>query len=197
MIMFGKEEYVPQLKLLWKEVFGDSEEYVDAFFKEIYQDENVLLFADGKDVLAALYMVPYEHDFSQKNAKLSAASQRTGRAIYLYALATQKSARNKGIMGEMITKSQKIARERGCDYLFLIPSEDKIINFYERFGFERTVGFTKGMLSAKELNHEKNYYLICRRRTDGNGENRKIPMMINQITDCMEIDEIFIEKVLM
>ena len=40
MIRFGKAEYVPAMKKLWQQVFGDSDAYLAAFFQQQYEDRN-------------------------------------------------------------------------------------------------------------------------------------------------------------
>lgn len=149
MISCGKPEYVPQLKALWHKVFGDSEEYLDAFFKTFYRPENTLVFTEGSRAVSALYMVPY--------AALTEEGEKP--VSYLYALSTEPSYRGKGIMSKLIERSLEISRERGYSMSVLIPSEISLFDYYRRFGFDKcfdrvTVTKTIGQIRAKAEGHK-------------------------------------------
>lgn len=128
MITFGKSAYTKELQALWQEAFGDSDEYLNAFFTSVYKDENTLVYVEGGRSAAALYIVPYTMPQKEGNIKIA----------YLYALATRPSFRGQGIMARLIERSFEICQKRGYRLLTLIPSERSLFDYYRRFGFEES-----------------------------------------------------------
>ena len=50
------------LKALWREVFGDTDEYIDAFFQNVYQPGMASVIEEDGTVVAAAYAaVSYTH----------------------------------------------------------------------------------------------------------------------------------------
>jgi len=127
MISFGRPEHIPHLKALWHKVFGDSREYLDAFFNTFFRPENTLVFTEGGFPVSALYMVPYTILTDSGEKQVS----------YLYALSTEPSYRGKGIMSKLIEKSLELSRDRGYSLSVLIPSEPSLFGYYSRFGFKK------------------------------------------------------------
>lgn len=116
---------VVKLKQLWKDVFGDSQEYIDAFFSMFYSKENTLVYKAKGQVVAALYMVPFDISIEHKSYT----------AVYLYALATIKEYRSKGIMAGLIQSAHEIGKKRGYIFSILIPADKSLYQYYERFGY--------------------------------------------------------------
>ena len=66
------------LKALWREVFGDTDEYIDAFFQNVYQPGMASVIEDDGTVVAAAYAVPF------------------GAVRYIFAVATRPEYRGRG-----------------------------------------------------------------------------------------------------
>ena len=66
------------LKALWREVFGDTDEYIDAFFQNVYQPGMASVIEEGGTVVAAAYAVPF------------------GAVRYIFAVATRPEYRGRG-----------------------------------------------------------------------------------------------------
>ncbi len=71
---------------------------------------------------------------------------------YLAELYVKPSLRGKGYGRELITDAQRVARERGADYMFLITSEDDRLaqRLYEAAGFRRNEGDGGPLMLAYE-----------------------------------------------
>lgn len=54
-------------------------------------------------------------------------------SIYIYAAATLKSERKKGLMSSLL---ENVKKEFPNHFLFLRPATDSLINYYSRFGFK-------------------------------------------------------------
>lgn len=55
---------------------------------------------------------------------------------YLYALATDKRFRGQGIMGRLIQHAKELAKMQELDFLYLIPAEESLYEYYKRFDFQ-------------------------------------------------------------
>lgn len=73
---------IPGLRKLWQEAFGDTEEYLDGFFRLAYSPENCLCIGEGDIVHAALYWL----DMTCRGERIA----------YIYAVATAKNRRGEG-----------------------------------------------------------------------------------------------------
>ena len=120
-----KKEITGNLKRLWKEAFGDSDEFVESFFNTFYSPERVLYIEENGRLLSMLYILPFIMD---------------GRNIgYIYGVATAKEERGKGYATTLIERAISIARNSGYDALATIPASKDLRLFYEKFGFKGTL----------------------------------------------------------
>lgn len=145
---------IVELKDLWKEVFGDSDAYLDIFFSKVYTESNTLVhYQDGK-VAAALYMIPYELYIGGKSYSI----------MYLYALATKAEYRRKGIMTELIKQAHVIGTARGYISSVLIPACQDLYAYYNKMGYNIIYYQNKLILSKNEIE------TLCRKEKT---ENRR------------------------
>lgn len=132
MIQFANKNTAPEVRSMWKICFEDTDEYMDLYFSRQYRDENTLIYWVDNKAVASLQMIPYSIRFY-------------GEAIpfyYLAGLCTLSEYRNKGYMGKLIRKSFSIMRERNIPLSILVPAEEWLFDYYERYGFATT--FDKG-----------------------------------------------------
>lgn len=119
-----KSDY-PELKALWKTVFGDSDDVLDAFFENTVKTENIYAFRKDGKIVSAFYLI--DASLIENNKTFSGK--------YLYAAATLPEYRKQGIMSEMIKYAADILRIKGTDILFLYPADEKLYSYYEKLGF--------------------------------------------------------------
>lgn len=110
------------LRGLWKEAFGDSDDFLDLFEQTAYSPERArALFCDG-DLSAALYWF----DCECEGEKIA----------YLYAIATAKSQRGRGLCRALMEETHAQLRDRGYAAAILVPSEPSLFGFYEKLGYK-------------------------------------------------------------
>lgn len=119
------ESDYPELKNLWKTVFGDSDDVLNYFFEKTVDPENIYAYRKDGKVVSAFYLI--DSSVIENNKKYSAK--------YLYAAATLPEYRRHGIMGDMIKYAAQILKLKGTDLLFLYPSNDKLYDYYGKLGF--------------------------------------------------------------
>lgn len=117
----NRERRIICCKQLWQEVFGDSDEYINHFISHYFCDRNMLSIESDEELLSMLHIVP----FTYCNFKIG----------YIFAVATAPQARCRGYATKLIEKAVCRAKEEGYDALALIPADDRLYNYYTRFGF--------------------------------------------------------------
>ncbi len=115
---------IPSLKALWKEAFGDTDEFIDAFFRSAFSTERAICaFEEGK-VASVLYYFNCELD---------------GKKIaYLYAIATKKEYRGRGFCSLLMKELHERLSLLGYSGAILVPAGKELFAFYERLGYKTT-----------------------------------------------------------
>lgn len=113
------------LKDLWKTAFDDGDEVINAFFEKSVLPRNTIAVFDGTKAVSALYMLESE----------IIASGKSFSAYYIYAVCTHPRYKGKGLMKKNFTFLKDVAKDRGIDYLFLVPQEEYLFDVYKKQGF--------------------------------------------------------------
>ncbi|MBQ8029392.1 MAG: GNAT family N-acetyltransferase [Clostridia bacterium] len=125
MLINSNAAYVPQLNALWKEAFGDNDEYINLFFEMVYDSSKTFAIFNEEKIVSALYLLDINLFFEGKLYK----------GFYLYAAATLESQRGKGYMASLIEEAKAFAEKIGYDFIALVPGEEGLYNYYKKFGF--------------------------------------------------------------
>ncbi len=112
-------EQVPQLRALWKQAFADTDAFLDAFFTEAFAPERCLCAWDGEPC-AMVYWFSMEA-YGQKYA-------------YLYAGATEKSHRGKGIFPALLRWAHRLLEKEGYAGTVLMPAPG-LEDYYSALGY--------------------------------------------------------------
>jgi len=109
------------LAALWKEAFGDSEEFIDGFFYAGFSPSRCRCVTEDGEVIAALYWFDVTY--------------RDQRFAYLYAVATAQAHRGKGICRTLLEDTHAHLKLRGYDGVLLVPETESLQQMYGRFGY--------------------------------------------------------------
>jgi len=112
---------IPALRALWKEAFGDTDAFLDAFFATGFSPERCCCIRDGETIAAALYWF--------------ACSCRGEPIAYLYAVATAKSHRGQGLCSRLMAHTHALLKEQGYAGVILVPGSEDLFRFYGRMGY--------------------------------------------------------------
>ena len=117
-----RKQDIPALRGLWKEAFGDSEEFLDLFFQTGFAPgRSRCLWISGK-VAAALYWF----DCSHQEKKLA----------YIYAVATDKAYRGRGLCTALMEDTHRHLQALGYDGAVLVPGNRKLFDLYGKLGYK-------------------------------------------------------------
>lgn len=112
---------LPGLRDLFREAFGDTEEFLDVFFTRAYSPERCRCITQGKTVAAALYWF----DCSWKGKRLA----------YFYGVATAQSHRGQGLCRLLMEDTHVYLRQLGYDGCLLVPQSEDLFAMYGKFGY--------------------------------------------------------------
>jgi predicted acetyltransferase len=128
MIQYANQHIAPQIRQMWKTVFGDSDAYMDIYFREKYRNERTLVYMEGDKAMASLQMLPYRFTFCDVEIPVA----------YISGAATLPEARKKGYMQQLLLKSFDEMAKNGVPLSILVPQEEWLLTFYEKYGYVQT-----------------------------------------------------------
>ena len=125
------------LRALWKESFGDGDSFISTFRDTAFSPERCRVATVGKEVIAALYWFDCVH---------------MGRPVaYLYAVATAKEHRGKGVCSALMVDTHTYLRESGYAGTILVPGAPSLFAFYERMGYKTCSRISETRCDAAEV----------------------------------------------
>lgn len=116
---------ISELKRLWQEAFGDDEALIDGFFSKLYRPDGVFVCRDGDTVPAMACHLPMT----------ICCENRGWPAAYLYAVATDKRYRSRGLCGQILDFAAKFLPSTGAKALLLVPGSSSLREFYHQRGY--------------------------------------------------------------
>lgn len=124
---FACWEDIPALKSLWQEAFGDSQDYVDFYFSNRFQPQETLVLGQPADAMLTLLPAGWTAGGEEMPVR------------YVYAVATRRSARSKGLSTLLMSAADDWMKRSGIEAAFLVPAQKSLFGFYARQGFRRSV----------------------------------------------------------
>lgn len=112
---------IADLRKLWQEAFGDSDETVDAFFTTGFSEDRCHSIRENGVIVSALYWFDCELN-GQKIA-------------YLYAVATDKNHRGRGLARRLLDETHKILKDQGYAGAILVPGSQELFTMYKKLGY--------------------------------------------------------------
>lgn len=127
---------VSGLRRLWRQAFGDTEEFLDLFFARAFSPERCLWSEDEGRITAALYWLDCEY--------------RGGKIAYVYAVATDEALRGRGLCRSLMEKLHNVLTSRGYAGSILVPGEPGLVKLYEKLGYRLCGGIREIRCKAAE-----------------------------------------------
>lgn len=122
------------LRRLWQEAFGDTEEYLDGFFRLGFAPENCLCVAQDDIVYAALYWL----DMACRGQRIA----------YIYAVATAESHRGQGLCRKLMEQAHACLTQRGYAAAVLVPENESLARMYGKMGYTPCSGISRLTFAA-------------------------------------------------
>lgn len=112
---------IAELKRLWQEAFGDSEETVNAFFDTGFSEARCNYIWENGIPASALYWFDCMLDGNK--------------IAYIYAVATARASQGKGFAHALMESTHRILKEKGYAGAILVPGSQPLFDFYEKMGY--------------------------------------------------------------
>ncbi|MFI3281965.1 MAG: GNAT family N-acetyltransferase [Rikenellaceae bacterium] len=140
-----------ECKRLWKDVFGDEDEFIDHFLIKHFSYENMLYVTDPNNrYVAMLHIIPMRCEH--------------GEMAYIYGVATHPECRGRGYASMLMTAAMEKIKNEGYAAAILIPSEEWLVEYYSRFGFSKGAHITFSTTDNFDFgsgDRSKDISLIC------------------------------------
>ncbi len=166
---------INELKKLWQLCFGDEDEYVNFFFSKRFIPENTFVYRIGGRIVSQLFLL--EGAFKVNNAVYP--------SYYLYAACTHPEFRCKGIMKELLLFVESEAKNRGIDFICLVPAENSLFGYYARFSYKPV--FSKKVFNVKSSDFSSEYNYILKDNVNYNTALFRNSYLTNK--DCFLWDD--------
>lgn len=128
-------EEVPALRELWKDAFGDEDDYLDVFYSTAFSPERSLaLFTDDGAAQAALYWF----DCILRGEKIA----------YIFGVGVATTLRGNGLCREMMSAALSCLKAENYKGVALVPARSELYAMYEKFGFQKFFGVTERLVKA-------------------------------------------------
>lgn len=112
---------IPALRGLWKEAFGDTDAFLDDFFRTGFSADRCLCITQNGRVAAALYWF----DCRYGSHKLA----------YLYGVATAKAFRRQGFCRTLMEDTHALLEAEGYSGVLLVPGTSSLAAVYTPMGY--------------------------------------------------------------
>lgn len=110
-----------QLRKLWQEAFGDTDAFLDVFWATAFCAEHCRCVTIDGTLAAALYWFDCEY--------------RGRKVAYLYAVATAKAFRGRGLCRALMENTHAYLEDRGYAASLLVPQSGGLRQMYEAMGY--------------------------------------------------------------
>lgn len=111
-----------QLQALWKEAFEDSDSFLHTFFQTAFSPARCCVVTENDNVLAALYWF----DCLYQERPMA----------YLYAIATKKSHRGRGLCRQLMEDTHRHLAALGYCGALLVPASPSLFGYYQKLGYQ-------------------------------------------------------------
>ncbi len=170
----ARKEDVPELKKLWREIFNDTDDYIENFFEYRMKFEDTFVGRENDKIISTSYML---------KSDLILASGEIVPAFYMCGISTREEYRGKGYSKKLIEACFNHAKECGADLCYLVPANRPLFDFYKKSGM---TPFTS--LLKQEITTEKGTIPCYSKEFDGNKllslyDRMKFPFKVRRTLD--------------
>lgn len=128
---------IPSLRTLWKEAFSDTDEFLDVFFSTAFSQNRSFCIEENGEITAALYTFDCLYN--------------GGKIAYIYAVATLKGHRGKGLCKKLMEYTHTMLKRAGYKGAILVPSSSSLFDFYAKIGYKTCCYLSTKDFSAGEF----------------------------------------------
>lgn len=136
-IDFPSAHHIRQQRQLWQTAFGDTDAFLDIFFRTAYSPNRCRCILIDEEIAAILYWI----DCSLKDQKLA----------YIYAVVTHPGHRGKGLCRMLMEDTHSLLRSRGYSGAVLVPQQEGLRKMYAGMGYRNAGSLNCFTCTAGEM----------------------------------------------
>ena len=121
-------EDIPRLREIWKDCFGDTDAFLDLFFRCAYAPRRSLVLEEKSNILGAAYWF----DCTLGRGKLA----------YVYAVGIDPGHQNRGLGRRLMQAIHQTLRNQDYEGVLLVPGDEGLRRYYEKFDY-RTCSYRR------------------------------------------------------
>jgi len=118
--------HIHQLRQLWKTAFGDTDAFLDSFFRTAFACDRCRCVLEADTVAAVLYWFD-----------CVVSGQKTA---YIYAVATHPDHRGQGLCRRLMADTHALLKSRGYASAILVPQKESLRKMYAGMGYRDAGG---------------------------------------------------------
>lgn len=122
MIEFATINDKKELSSLWQITFLEDSQVTQNFFQTVFPTVVTPVIRIDGEIASSLFLLPCK--IGKHNGKC------------VYCAMTKYAYRGKGYMKQLLDFSYGYCKENNIDFLFLVPAEPSLFDYYEKCGFE-------------------------------------------------------------
>jgi|GEM_PF-1384420 len=122
MITFADTTNKNELKNLWQMTFLEDSQVIDNFFENIFDSVVTPVIKIDGEIVSSLFLLPCK--IGEYNGKC------------VYCAMTKYAHRGKGHMKKLLDFSYDYCKNNKFDFLFLVPAESSLFEYYSKCGFQ-------------------------------------------------------------
>lgn len=127
-----QDRILQETRSLWKEVFGDPEEFIELYFTRVYRGEYNVCCQIDHHVAAALQTLPYTMLYHGMEL----------RTAYISGVATRPEYRRQDIGNNLMRQAHFRLYHTGRVFASLIPAEEWLYGWYGKCGYSQSITCT-------------------------------------------------------
>ncbi len=122
MIEFASIKDKKELQSLWQMTFLEDAQVIDNFFENVFSSVVAPVIKINNEIASSLFLLDCK--IGNYNGKC------------VYCAMTKYSERGKGYMKKLLDFSYDYCIDNGFDFLFLVPAEESLFDYYKKCGFK-------------------------------------------------------------
>lgn len=126
MIGLATKQDINQLKYIWKICFNDDDKYIDYYFSNFFDKNNVFVYRENSIPVGMITMIKTKFNLKDKQQD----------AIYLYAVATLPDYQGQAIMRKLEQAVCDYAIQNNIYICVLVPQSESLFNLYFKIGYQ-------------------------------------------------------------
>jgi len=137
--------HIPELRRLWTEAFGDTDDFLDLFYNSAFSENRCRCITLDDKVISALYWFDCYLD--------------THKIAYVYAVATSKSHRGQGFGHKLMEDTHSHLKSLGYEGVLLVPGSESLFQYYAGMEYQTCSYIREFDCTGSQISNDENFMI--------------------------------------